>query len=150
MSELAALLGAAGVLGGIIGTAAERSIGTWSLAGLAAGLLMWLMRRWAKQRDDATAAVIEASQRYDQQLAEIQLRHEAQLTEQRNRAEERLRLAKIDQIAGETELKQEMARLRVATSKILSALMDGSLTQAQRRELQSEVMRVLFPSQKEA
>jgi hypothetical protein len=121
-------------------TNVSENVGTWGAMSAAAGLFMFLMRRWAKQRDDAYQAAMDAEERvtarYEVQLAEMRAQHEAQL-----------KVLSARHSAVEAALTRDVARLHSALSKVVNALVLDNMTAEDRSTLRTDVLRVLFPGQ---
>lgn len=91
----------------------------WTFSGAAMALLLYLMRRWAKQRDDAYLAAEEAGQREqrrcDERILALETKHGEEIAEITRRHAEDMRT-----------LVRETNRLRRALGRILPAIDDPS------------------------
>lgn len=101
------------------------TVGSWSLIGVMAGILGWFLRRWSKQRDDAFKASQETEER-------VSARYEKVMTRERD-----------ERRAVEAVLIADQARMRIALSRVVSAL-DSDMTRESRNRLRTEVLGVLF------
>lgn len=101
------------------------TIGAWSIITAMAGVMGWFLRRWSKQRDDAFSAAQETEER-------VSARYEQQLSRERD-----------ERRSVEAVLIADQARLRVALSRVVTAL-DGDLTPESRNRLRQSVLEVLF------
>jgi hypothetical protein len=94
----------------------------------ALGLLMYLLRRWAKQQDDASMASSEATareqKRCDERITALEARHVREIAELARRHAEDI-----------SSLAREAHRLRRALARILPTLEDPEVRQKVMDEL---------------
>lgn len=113
--------------------------------GLAFMLLMWVLKRWGKQRDDAFTAAEEArSQERTRAALEIdaqEKRHEQEI----GRLESR-HATELAKLAGDNDtMANALAQMQLVVSRLLGAFMRKDLTDGEREALYADAMRRLFP-----
>lgn len=126
------MIGEAGAAAALVGTVAqavpgEDKIPTYGAMGLTFMLLLYLLRRWRKQADDAIVAA------------------EAAREDERRRA--RLELDKVEarHAVDIQVLINDQAIMRRVLSRMLGVWMDDSLTIDQKAKIRTEALDVLFP-----